>query len=102
MAKITWSKPALNDLEDIYRFIARDSRSHAEEFVSRLIETAEGVAIFPDAGRAVAEFGGRRIRQALCGPYRILYAIGLDELEIVGVVHGARDLETWFSRRQPT
>ena len=53
--RITWSEPALADLNAIHDYIARDSPHYAERFVQRLIAAADPLTDFPDLGRVVPE-----------------------------------------------
>jgi len=52
---------------------------------------------FPELGRAVPEGDGRH-REVLVAPYRIVYRVANDEVFIVTVIHGARDLAALWER----
>jgi addiction module RelE/StbE family toxin len=95
--RITWSEPALADLDAIHDYIARDSPHYAERFVQRLIAAADPLVDFPELGRVVPEGDGRH-REIVVPPYRILYRVADDEVFIVTVIHGARDLATLWER----
>ena len=95
--KITWSEPALADLDAIHDYIARDSPPYAERFVQRLIAAADPLMDFPELGRVVPEGDGRH-REVLVAPYRILYRVANDEVFVVTVIHGARDLAALWER----
>ena len=71
--KLRWSDRARQDLKEIGRFIARDSRDAARKWVSRLRRRAIKAAAIPQAGRIVPEFGKPDIREVLLGNYRIVY-----------------------------
>ena len=89
--KITWSEAAIADLDAIYDFIAGDSPHYATRFVQRLIEAVDPLADLPQVGRVVPEGDGRH-REVIELPYRILYRIEANEVLVVRVVHGSRDL----------
>jgi len=89
--RITWSRPAVANLEAIHDYIRRDAPGRADRFVQRLIAAAEPLADFPKMGRVVPEGDGRQ-REVAFDPYRIIYRIEDDEIYIVTVVHSARDL----------
>ena len=36
MAQVTWSEQSVSDLEEIYRFIARDAQAAAEIMIERI------------------------------------------------------------------
>jgi plasmid stabilization system protein ParE len=60
--------------------------------VDRLTRRSEQIADFPLSGREVAEFGVPQIRQVLDGPFRIIYYIKPDQIDLLAVVHGARQI----------
>ncbi len=71
--KIKWAKRALNDLQDIYEFIAKDSKRYAQIQVENIQHTASNLAKFPLLGRNVPEFPHLPYREVLAGNYRIIY-----------------------------
>ncbi|HVT15459.1 MAG TPA: type II toxin-antitoxin system RelE/ParE family toxin [Thermoanaerobaculia bacterium] len=89
--RIAWSEPALADLAAIHDYIARDSAHYAQRYVVRLIAAVEPLETFPQLGRIVPEGDGRH-REILLHPYRIIYRVEGQEILIVTVVHGRRDL----------
>jgi len=95
--KIAWSEPALADLDAIHDYIARDSPPYAERFVQRLIEAADPLMDFPELGRVVPEGDGRH-REVMVAPYRIIYRVANNEIFVVTVIHGARDLAALWAR----
>jgi len=100
MAQVRWSLTAGNDLQDIEDFIARDSVLHAITFVDRIVESADTLLKNPHIGRIVPEFGRPDLREVIFGNYRIVYLLKDDEVFILRVVHGARDLLA-LVRREP-
>lgn len=55
--KLIWSPSARFDIKDIAAFIAEDSPSAAERFVTSVLRVVERLADFPESGRTVPEFG---------------------------------------------
>lgn len=100
MAQVRWSLTAGNDLQDIEDFIARDSALHAITFVDRVVESAETLLKTPRIGRMVPEFNRPDLRELIFRDYRIVYLLQNDEVFILRVVHGSRDLLT-LVRREP-
>jgi plasmid stabilization system protein ParE len=43
-------------------------------------------------GRVVPEYGRDSLRELIIGPYRVVYEIDEDEVGVIAVVHGSRDL----------
>lgn len=89
---VRWSRKALGDLEDIHDFIRQDAPTKADEFINALIESAEQLELFPQSGRSVPEYDKPTIRELLHPPYRIIYRLKQDRVEIVTVIHNARIL----------
>jgi len=98
--RITWSRPAVANLEAIHDYISRDAPGRADRFVQRLIAATEPLARFPKMGRVVPEGDGRQ-REVAFDPYRIIYRIEDDEIYIVTVVHSARDLAALWEQADP-
>jgi len=93
MAEVVWAPSALEDMDSIAQYIARDSADHAALFVLRLCEATDRLQDFPLSGHAIPEMGDESCREILHGPYRIMYRISDDEVWITGIVHGARNWE---------
>jgi toxin ParE1/3/4 len=89
--RVRWSEPAVADLVAIHDYIGRDSPHFAQRFVERLIAAVEPLKSFPQLGRLVPEGDGRH-REILVASYRIIYRAEGQEILIVTVVHGRRDL----------
>jgi toxin ParE1/3/4 len=91
MGQVIWSPSALEDVDSIAEYIARDSADQAALFATRLIEATDRLAEFPESGRIIPEISHPSCREILVGCYRIMYRIEGEEIWITGVVHGARD-----------
>jgi toxin ParE1/3/4 len=87
---------ARQDLENAREWIARDNPERADSYVDELIAACASLAEFP-LRFPLARFRTRRpVRQRPYGKYLILYEVSADHVEVVAVVHGARDLDTLF------
>ena len=91
MGQVIWSPSALDDVDAIAEYIARDSVDQAALFAQRLLDATERLGDFPRSGRVIPEIGDPACREILVGAYRILYRVEADDVWITGVVHGARD-----------
>ena len=87
---IDWSPQALEDLEMIAEYIARDSDFYARAVVQAVVESARSLGTMPNCGRVVPEFGDPRIRERLIYSYRLIYRIETERVLIVAVIHGQR------------
>jgi addiction module RelE/StbE family toxin len=90
VAHVAWTEQALDDLDSICRFIARDAPRYAELFAARVFRATERLEQFPRSGRVVPEFGQEEIREIIVHGYRIIYRLVPDEVQILTVHHGAR------------
>src|SRR5882672_7630406 len=90
--KIVWTEPAVEDLRELHAYIARDSEMYASGFVERIILSAERLVDHPKFGRVVPETNDENVRELLFQRYRIIYRVTNDCIEMLSVIHGARDL----------
>jgi plasmid stabilization system protein ParE len=91
MGQVIWSPSALEDIEQVAQFIARDSADQAALFVGRLIEATDRLASAPRSGRVIPELDHPECREIIYGAYRIMYRVHGEDVWITGVVHGVRD-----------
>lgn len=90
--RVEWSDLALDDLDEIARYIGRDSPFYAREFVERIFDTTDRLAIFPRSGRLVPEAEDNQTREVIVQGYRVMYDIETDRVLVLAVMHGSRDL----------
>jgi len=91
MGQVIWAPSALEDVDSIAEYIARDSAEQAALVVTRFIEATQRLAEFPLSGRILPEIGDPSCGEIICGPYCITYRLEGDDVWITGIVHGARD-----------
>ena len=90
--KVLWTENALKHLLDIYEYISQNSPTYATRMVDRLTRRSEQIANFPMSGREVPEYEAEDIREVIEKPYRIIYRVKSDQIDILAVVHAARQL----------
>ncbi|MBN2313008.1 MAG: type II toxin-antitoxin system RelE/ParE family toxin [Sedimentisphaerales bacterium] len=91
--QLIWSPQAIEDIEAIAEYIARDSTFYAESTVERIFQAPEKLLQFPQLGRVVPEKNDESIREIFVFQYRIIYEIQASEIHVLTVVHGKRILE---------
>lgn len=69
-------------------------------FVDQIIESAEALLKNPRIGRVLPEFNREDLREVIFRNYRIVYLLKDENVFILRVVHGSRDL-TALVRREP-
>jgi plasmid stabilization system protein ParE len=60
--------------------------------VDRITGRSQQITDFPFSGRKVPEYDLEKIREVIEGPYRLIYHIKPDQIDVLAVIHGARDL----------
>ena len=88
--KVHWTENAISHLIAIYDYIAQDSPFYAQRMVDRLTRRSQQLVDFPRSGRMVPEYETEDIRELIEKPYRLIYRISPDGIEILAVIHGAR------------
>jgi addiction module RelE/StbE family toxin len=101
VVRVVWAEPAIADLEEVYGFIARDSRKYARLTIERITSVVQRLADFPELGEVLREFAHRGYRQIVVGSYRVIYRADSerDRLLILAVVHSRRDLPPVLENR---
>ena len=90
--KVHWTDTAEGHLNAIYAYIAQDSPEYARRMVDRLTRRSQQIAEFPFSGRRVPEYDVDQIREMIEGSFRIIYHIKVDQIDVLAVIHGARDV----------
>ena len=65
---------------------------YADRTVDRLTRRSEQVGQFPRSGRMVPEYQVADIREVIERPYRIIYRIKPDQIDVLAVFHSAQEL----------
>ncbi|MBU0501022.1 MAG: type II toxin-antitoxin system RelE/ParE family toxin [Gammaproteobacteria bacterium] len=97
MKAVLFAPEALNDLDDIWLYIAQDSIFHADRFIDEQRELCEGkLSMFPNMGSGRG-YLAEGVFAFPHGSYMIYYRVRLDALEIIRVMHGSVDVESLFA-----
>ena len=94
-ASLVWTRPALDSLLDITRYIQADKPSSARRFAASINGKVGRLQSFPQSGREVPEFPSAGLREVLVADYRIIYRFmkSQNTVQILAVHHGARLLD---------
>ena len=93
MVRIEWTTRSLEDLNEIYDCLSRDSKSYANLFTKKLYDSVQKLNDFPNIGRVVPETNVPTIREIIFQNYRIIYRFINDMVEIITIFHGSRLLK---------
>lgn len=89
--KVAWTQAAQADLEEISDYIKTDNPARAASFVNEIVDAGDAIADMPRAFPLVPRLEQRGIRHRTFGRYLIFYRIEAEQVQILHVVHGARD-----------
>ena len=89
---IEWSETATDQLQAIRDYLARSSPGYAQSLASRIVARTDQLANQPLLGTEVVEYGSPDIRKVHEHPYRIIYRVNNDKVQIIAVIHSARRL----------
>lgn len=86
--KVPWARA---DIAEIWHFKAADSLAAANRWFDCIDAKIESLGEFPDSGTPRPEMG-EGIRSVPSYPYLIFYRVLPDRVEVLRVVHGAREM----------
>ncbi len=93
LSHVIKTKRAESDLEDIWHYIAQDSVLAADKVLDDIETQCRLIATQPRMGRARPELTHPDLRSFPVGRYLIFYTTLPDGIEIVRVLHSARELD---------
>lgn len=88
--RVHWTNNAIEHLVNIYEHIAINSPTYAKRMVDRITRRSEQIGDQSLSGRKVPEYETEDIRELIEKPYRIIYRIKSDQIDVLAVIHGAR------------
>jgi toxin ParE1/3/4 len=87
-------------MRDIHAYVASDNETAADRLSDRFFDVFAQLASTPGIGPAMPELGDGDLRVFPVGSYAVFYRIATrsahEQIEIVRVIHGARDFESLF------
>ncbi|WP_309744285.1 type II toxin-antitoxin system RelE/ParE family toxin [Chamaesiphon sp. OTE_20_metabat_361] len=95
MVQLIKRPEAATDLEDIWWYIAQDSPEAADRLLDRIQEKLLSLSQFPQMGASRDELMPR-LRSFSVSNYLIFYFPLEDGIDVIRVLHGARDTEVIF------
>jgi toxin ParE1/3/4 len=96
MPQVTRRPLAETDILEIWDYIADDSLAAADRWVDHLDEQFRVLATQPMMGRARDELAPG-VRSFPFGRYVVFYVPLADGIDVVRVLHGARDIDAVFN-----
>lgn len=93
MVRVVLTEAALADLIGIGRAIAQDNPVRAATFVDELYDSCQRLSGTPRAYPLLPKWEASGVRRRVHGSYLIFYRIRDEVVEVLRVLHGARDYE---------
>ena len=90
--RVEWSDLASEDLDDLVRYIRRDSAFYARRFGQKVVLATRRLREFPESGRIIPEAEDKTLREIIVQGYRVMYRLETDRVLILAVMHGSRDV----------
>ena len=100
MAQVTWTEPAISDLEAIGDYIALQNPEAASLLVARIIEHVGQLQAHPESGSKLVELKRSRYRQIIEPPCRVIYRYDGKVVLILHVMRSERLLRPGRLRRK--
>lgn len=88
--RVTWTEPALHDLESIRDYIANQNPAAAARVAMAIVEVTDLLEGNPELGRP-GHIEGTRELVIADTPYVVHYEVEGDAVNLLAVVHGRRD-----------
>ncbi len=85
--RVHWTHRARTRLKQIHDYIAEDAPMVALKVVDRVTARSQTLTGVPNLGRKVPEFDRNDVRELLENPYRIIYKIKSDQIDVLTVMH---------------
>lgn len=96
MSNYSLTDQAIEDINEICDYLSGFNLESANQFLNTIEQKCQVLAQFPNMGRSYAELSPE-LRGISVSPYIIFYRLIKDEVEIIRVVNGYRNLESLFS-----
>lgn len=95
MGGVRYLPAAESDLDNIWFNIALDSPKSADSVIDMIHNRSMQLATFPELGPIRQEIAAN-LRFLTAESYLILYQVADDQVEVVRIIHGARDQTSLF------
>ena len=100
MARLVWTESALLDLDEIAEYIALDDPLAASNYVQKVFDRVERLAIYPQSGKRPAELPRTPYREIVVPPCRIFYRLEGDSVLILYVMRSEQLLRPFLLDRR--
>ncbi len=88
--RVHWTNNAVGHLVNIFEYISLNSPIYAKRMVDRITRRTMQISDQPYSGRKIPEYQPEDVRELIEKPYRIIYRIKQDRIDVLAVIHAAR------------
>ncbi|MGB5396321.1 MAG: type II toxin-antitoxin system RelE/ParE family toxin [Gammaproteobacteria bacterium] len=85
--RVHWTGRAKARLRMIHDYIAEDSPQSALQMIDRITARSQQLIELPRSGRRVTEYKHNDVRELLEKPFRIIYIIKPNQIDVLTVMH---------------
>lgn len=94
------TEDAIRDIDDIWLYLLyKESVETADRIVTELFRIFEKVAETPNIGHRRADLTSKNVLFYYASAYLIIYEFGSKPLQVLGVLHGKRNVAAILRRR---
>ena len=90
--RVHWTTAARRHLQAIHDYIAQDSKRYARRMVDRITRRSQQLVDQPLIGAVSEKYEELDIREVLVKPYRLFYRVKAGQIDVLAVIHAAREL----------
>jgi toxin ParE1/3/4 len=91
MVRLTWTEPAVLDLDAIADYIALENATAAKKVVKEVLKTISGLKRFPDMGHLIPELEDiPTYQEFVVPPCRVMYKIINDHIFVLHVLRSEK------------
>ena len=95
---VVWTETATSQLQAIKDYLSQSSPGYAQALARRIIARTETLDGHPFFGPQVQEYADPQVRELFEHPYRIVYRVVGQDIQVVAIVHASRR----FPKTPPT
>lgn len=89
---VRWTETSIDQLTAIHDYLARHSPDYALRVVDRITRCSVRIGTMPYSGRVVPEYQATDVREVYEKPYRVIYRLLTDQVDILSVIHATHQL----------
>ena len=93
--RVVWTVGARRALDEAVGYVSEDSPARARDLLIRVLDAAASLVALGERGRIVDEYDDPTVRQLLVEPYRLLYRVRDDQIDVIGLIHQRRAFDNW-------